>query len=166
MKNLRNDLQRPAKRLVHNTGIPAGKQQKSSSQTKKGKPISPKYREFILGLLRQIYYDGMRSGDLSRTQVPTFPKVEVPDSHFDFLTEDEQSEILAKISKYDYPIYHTILWYGIRPSEVRALKRDCVIGDFDQIVIRRTFTRNNILRENPKETDGGLSHYWMKLKRS
>jgi hypothetical protein len=40
MKNLRNDLQRPAKRLVHNTGIPAGKQQKSSSQTKKGKPRS------------------------------------------------------------------------------------------------------------------------------
>jgi hypothetical protein len=40
MKNLRNDLQRPAKRLVHNTGISAGKQQKSSSQTKKGKPRS------------------------------------------------------------------------------------------------------------------------------
>jgi len=40
MKNLRNDLQRPAKRLVHNIGIPAGKQQKSSSQTKKGKSRS------------------------------------------------------------------------------------------------------------------------------
>ena len=40
MKNLRNDLQRPAKRPVHSIGIPAGKQQKSSSQTKKGKPRS------------------------------------------------------------------------------------------------------------------------------
>jgi hypothetical protein len=40
MKNLPNDLQRPATRPVHSTGIPAGKQQKSSSQTKKGKPRS------------------------------------------------------------------------------------------------------------------------------
>lgn len=119
--------------------------------SKKGKPISAKYREFILGLLRQIYYDGMRSGDLTRAQVPMFPTVDVPDAPFDFLTEEEQLEILAKIPKHDYPIYHTILWYGIRPSEVRALKRDCILGDFDQILIRRTFTKNNRLRENPKE---------------
>jgi hypothetical protein len=40
MKNLRNDLQRPAKRPVHSIDIPAGKQLKSSSQMKKGKPSS------------------------------------------------------------------------------------------------------------------------------
>jgi len=31
------------------------------------------------------------------------------------------------------------------------LKRDCIYKDFDQIVIKRTFARNNRLRENPKE---------------
>ena len=40
MKTLRNDLQRPATRPAHSTGVPAGKQQKSSNQTKKGKPRS------------------------------------------------------------------------------------------------------------------------------
>lgn len=40
MRNLPNDLQRSATRPVHSTGIAAGKQQKSSRQTKKGKPKS------------------------------------------------------------------------------------------------------------------------------
>ena len=38
MKNLRNDLQRPAKRPAHSTGVPVGEHQKSSGQTKKGRP--------------------------------------------------------------------------------------------------------------------------------
>jgi hypothetical protein len=38
MKNLRNDLQRPATRPAHSTRVPVGEHQKSSSQTKKGKP--------------------------------------------------------------------------------------------------------------------------------
>ena len=40
MKNLPHDLQCSAIRPVHSTGIPAGKQQKSTSQTKKSKPRS------------------------------------------------------------------------------------------------------------------------------
>ena len=40
MKNLRNDLQWSATQPVHSTGVLSGKQQESSNQTKKGKPIS------------------------------------------------------------------------------------------------------------------------------
>ena len=40
MKNLPNELQWSATRPVHSTGVPAGKQQKSSGQTKKDKPRS------------------------------------------------------------------------------------------------------------------------------
>jgi len=40
MKSLRNDLQRPVTRPAHSTGVPVGKHQKSSGQTKKGKPRS------------------------------------------------------------------------------------------------------------------------------
>ena len=80
--------------------------------------MSPKYREFVIGLLRNIYYDGMNSGDLLRSQVPVFPNVETPPKHFDILTEDEQDQILAKIPDYDFPIFHTIITYGIRSSEV------------------------------------------------
>jgi hypothetical protein len=38
MKSLRNDLQRPVTWPAHSTGVPAGKRQKNSGQTKKGKP--------------------------------------------------------------------------------------------------------------------------------
>lgn len=40
MKNLPNDLQCSATRPVHSSGIPAGKQQKSTRQMKKGQPRS------------------------------------------------------------------------------------------------------------------------------
>jgi hypothetical protein len=40
MKNPPNDLQQSTTRPVHSTGIPAGKQQKSTRQTKKGQPRS------------------------------------------------------------------------------------------------------------------------------
>jgi hypothetical protein len=40
MKNQPNDLQWSATRPVHSTGIPAGKQQKGTRQTKKGQPRS------------------------------------------------------------------------------------------------------------------------------
>jgi len=40
MKNPPNDLQWSATRPVHSTGIPAGKQQKGTRQTKKGQPRS------------------------------------------------------------------------------------------------------------------------------
>lgn len=120
-------------------------------KTRKKQPLSPKYRQDILGTLRQMFNDALASEDITRSQVPVFPKIEIPQKGFDVLTEREQDEILQKIDCHDRPIYHFILWYGVRPSEARALKRDAVIGDFDQILIRRTFTRNNRIRENPKE---------------
>jgi len=90
----------------------------AETKVKGGNLMSPKYREFVIGLLRNIYYDGMSTGDLLRSQVPVFPKVETPPKHFDILTEDEQDQILAKIPDYDFPIFHTIITYGIRSSEV------------------------------------------------
>jgi len=88
---------------------------------------------------------------LIRAQVPVFPTIEVPDPGFEVLQENEQDEILEKIPDFDRPIFGFILQYATRPSEARAIKRDAVIGDFDKIVIRRTFTRNNRLKDNPKE---------------
>ena len=72
----------------------------------------------------------MKAG-LAAQQVFLFPNIETLPNQFDILTED------------DFPIFHTIITYGIRPSEVRALKRYCIYGDLDQIVIKRTFTGNN-----------------------
>jgi integrase len=120
-------------------------------KVKGNKTMSPKYREGVIGVIRQIFFDGLRSGDLNRIHVPVFPQIDVPDAYFDFLTEDEQDENLKKIPMYDRPIFHFILWYGVRPSEARALMRDCILGNFDEVVIRRTFSRNNRLRDNPKE---------------
>lgn len=113
--------------------------------------MSPKYREDIMGILRQMYNDSLKSEEISRAQVPVFPTIEVPDPGFEVLQENEQDEILEKIPDFDRPIFGFILQYATRPSEARAIKRDAVIGDFDKIVIRRTFTRNNRLKDNPKE---------------
>lgn len=116
-----------------------------------GKPMSAKFRADILGVLRQMYNDGLQSGELSRVQVPVFPRVNVPDPSFDILTVDEQDQVLSHIPEHDLPIYHFIVTYGVRPSEARALKRDAIMGDFESAAIRRTFTLNNKLRESPKE---------------
>ena len=113
--------------------------------------ISPKYRQDIIGVLRQMFNDALESEDIDRAQLPVFPTIVVPQTGFEVLEEEEQDEILEKIPDYDRPIYHFIITYGTRPSEARALKKDAIIGDFDRIVIRRTFSRNNRLRENPKE---------------
>ena len=42
-------------------------------KVKGGKGMSPKYREGVLGVLRNIFHDGLRSGDLSRMHIPVFP---------------------------------------------------------------------------------------------
>lgn len=123
----------------------------AEQKVRSGNLMSAKYRQDIIGVLRIMYNDALKAGELTRVQVPVFPEVEVPETDFDILTEDEQDEVLAKIPSHDRPIYNFILWYGVRPSEGRALMRDSIIGDFEQVVIRRTFTRNNKLRENPKE---------------
>ena len=113
--------------------------------------MSPKYRQDIIGVLRQMFNDALGAEDISRGQLPVFPSIEVSDTGFEILEEYEQDEILEKIQPHDRAIYHFIITYGTRPSEGRALKRDAIIGDFEKAVIRRTFSRNNRLRENPKE---------------
>lgn len=123
----------------------------SGLKVKGDKGMSQKYRQDIIGVLRQIFNDALQAEDITRAQLPVFPTIEVPQTGFEILKEEEQDEILAKIPEYDKAIYHFIITYGVRPSEVRALKNDAVIGNFDRIVIRRTFSRNNRLRENPKE---------------
>ena len=123
----------------------------SGLKVKGDKGISPKYRQDIIGVLRQMFHDALEAEDITRAQLPVFPTIEVPQTGFEVLEEEDQDEILARIPDDDRPIYHFIITYGVRPSEVRALKRDAVIGNFDRIVIRRTFSRNNRLRENPKE---------------
>lgn len=123
----------------------------AEQEVRNGKLMSAKYRTDILGVLRTMYKDGLESGVLNRAQVPVFPKVNIPEKHFDVLEEHEQDEILQKIPEHDQPIYHFIMWYGVRPSEARALMRDAIKADYTEATIKRTFTRNNSLKENPKE---------------
>ena len=123
----------------------------SSLKVKGDRLISPKYRQDIIGVLRQIFNDALEAEDIDRAQLPVFPTIVVPETGFEVLEEEEQDEILGKVPDYDRPIYHFIITYGIRPSEARALKKDAVIGNFDRVITRRTFSRNNRLRENPKE---------------
>jgi hypothetical protein len=75
MKNLPNDLQWPATRPAHSTGISFGKQQKSFSQTKKGKsrsktksrqietqPLLPNRNRKITGSFAFIEHRFLRDG--------------------------------------------------------------------------------------------------------
>ena len=116
-----------------------------------GKLMSVKYRQDILGTLKTMYHDGQRSGELTRAKVPVFPVFEETGGYWDVLEEEDQYIILSYIPPHDYPIYHFIIWYGIRPSEARAIQRDAISKDLSKATIKRTFSRNNRLRAYPKE---------------
>lgn len=75
--------------------------------------MSAKYRQDILGILRQIYHDALHSGVLDRSQVPVWPQIKMPEKGFDVLTMDEQDQILEKIPDKDKPIYLFMFTYAL-----------------------------------------------------
>jgi integrase len=85
-------------------------------------------------------------------KMPGFPSIEVPQSEIKWMTREWQQKTLAEIPERDRPIFLLCVTWGVRQSEARALKWDCV--DFEQeiITIKRTFSGSgtNHLQEYTK----------------
>ena len=83
-------------------------------------------------------------------EIPFIPEVKVPEPSIKWIDQDKQVEIIKAIPKEHKDIFVFILTYGVRPSEARALKWDCVFFQDELIIIKRTFSDKR-LYEIPKE---------------
>ncbi len=73
-------------------------------------------------------------------EIPYIPEVKVPEPPIRWISQEDQEKILSAIPEEHRDIFIFILTYGLRPSEARALKWDCVFFKDELIIIRRNFS--------------------------
>jgi integrase len=107
--------------------------------------LSLKYQKNILDSLRHFFrwLDEEKLID----DIPTFPKIEVPEHDFKVLSPESQELILDHIPLKHKPIFVFLFNQGCRPSEARALKWKDIEGDI--VTYRRTWS-GRTLRETTK----------------
>jgi integrase len=96
-------------------------------------------------------------------KVPVFPIIRVPESIPSWTSIQNQWKLLNGIPEQHKPIFATILFQGMRPSEVRALKqKDIDLGN--RILIpRRTFSKSKIVeRTKGRNVKPRLIHLCLK----
>jgi len=107
-----------------------------------------KTQKNMMDLLRKYFNDLFDREEILRK--PKFPKIEIPEPHWNWVGEDLQNLIYEQIPDVHKPIFAFIKEHGVRPGEARALfKEDC---DFERgaVIIRRNFS-NEILRNVTKQ---------------
>ncbi|MDR2861985.1 MAG: site-specific integrase, partial [Syntrophobacterales bacterium] len=83
--------------------------------------------------------------------VPSFPKMSMGEPpEIEYLTLEQQEQILTHISVEDVPIFRFAMEYGVRVGEIRALKPDAIKDG--RVHIKRAFSENE-LRERTKTGD-------------
>ncbi len=73
-------------------------------------------------------------------ELPYIPEVKVPEPAIQWISKEDQEKILSAIPEEHRDIFVFILTYGLRPSEARALKWDCVFFKDELFVIKRNFS--------------------------
>ncbi|MGA1841556.1 MAG: tyrosine-type recombinase/integrase [bacterium] len=114
-------------------------------------PLEDKGKYNIIGVLKKILQDAWRNEDI--THVPPFPKLSYNHPEIEYLTLDQQENILKAIPTRHRPIFQFMMEYGVRPQEARALQRDSIKDG--KIIIRRVFS-DNTLREGTKTGSKGV----------
>jgi integrase len=114
--------------------------------------LAPKTKYNVVSALRTMLNDAWRDEDISG--VPPFPKMETGAGDFvEYLTLEQQDQILAEIPEADRPIFEFGMEFGLRVQEVRAIKKDCLTEN--EITIRRAFVEND-MKETTKTGDKGV----------
>lgn len=101
--------------------------------------------------LKKIFNDAYRNQDIFR--VPPFPKMSYDKPEIEYLTLDQQQQIIEAIPQRHRPIFQFMMEYGVRPGEARGLQKDCIKDG--QIIIKRAFS-DEILRETTKTGEKGV----------
>lgn len=107
--------------------------------------LSDKGKYNVMGALKTMLRWAYCSEDIKR--VPPFPALSYTLPEIEYLTLNQQNQILTHIPERDRPIFEFAMEYGLRVGEVRALQKDCVTST--EIIIRRAFSENT-LRERTK----------------
>jgi integrase len=112
----------------------------------KALPLSDKGRYNVMGALKSMVHWAYSNEEIKH--VPPFPKMTPGDSpEIEYLTVDQQEQVLAEVPAQDTAIYRFSMEYGLRVGEARAIKRDAIKGG--KIYIKRSFSDND-LRETTK----------------
>lgn len=109
-------------------------------------PYSIKGKYNVLTTLKSMLNYATKDG-IIRT-LPPFPKLSIglPDD-IQYLTYNEQQNVLQAIPEGQRGIFDLAMEYGLRIGEVCAIQKDCIVGN--ELIIKRSFS-NGQLRETTK----------------
>lgn len=111
--------------------------------------LSDKGKFNVMGALKSMVRWAYGNEEIKH--VPPFPKLSMGEPPaIEYLTIEQQEEVLTHIPPHDAPIFRFAMEYGLRVGEVRAIKRDAVKDG--KIYVRRAFSENE-LRERTKTGD-------------
>jgi integrase len=112
------------------------------------KRLSLKYQKNIVTSLMGFFRWCKENRYIS--EVPIYPKIKIPKRKVKTLKLKECLKILCRVPQEHQPIFTFLFFQGARPSEVRALKWDCINDGL--VVYKRTFSLNKLM-ESTKELD-------------
>lgn len=95
----------------------------------------------VLNCLKAILRYAWRNGDIKT--VPPFPVLEYQKPAIKWIDEATQADILENIPEHDRYIFKFMAWYGVRPSEARALQKSDLQAD--NITITHSFSLNKLV---------------------
>jgi integrase len=98
-------------------------------------------------ILNEAYYNGYLQKKIH------FPRLENPMGEIEYLEREDQEIILSAIPQEHKPIFIFMMEYGCRPSEARALMKDCIRNS--RVTIKRAFS-DDMLYESTKTGSKGV----------
>jgi integrase len=110
------------------------------------KHLSLKYQKNIMDSLMGFFRWCKENRYIS--ELPIYKKISVPEHIPKTLSLQDRLKILCRVPEEHQPIFTFLFFQGARPSEVRALKWDCIEGDV--VTYRRTFSNHKLI-ETTKE---------------
>lgn len=98
-------------------------------------------------ILNEAYYNGFLQNKIH------FPRLENPMGEIEYLEREEQEIILSVIPQEHKPIFIFMMEYGCRPSEARALMKDCIRNS--RVTVKMAFS-DDTLNESTKTGSKGV----------
>lgn len=99
----------------------------------------------VMSCLKTMMRYAWRNEDIKT--VPPFPKLSYQLPEIEYLTFEQQNQVIDQIPETDQPVFYFMQEYGVRPGEATALMRDCVTDT--EIIIRRSLSAG-VLKESTK----------------
>ena len=103
---------------------------------------SRKYRKNILTTVYAMMEDARRKGDIKQApeKIIFKGKFTIPRKKKAWIDKPTQYRILEHMPRCHHPIFLFLFTTGVRPSESRALQKDDVYKDLEQVVIRHNMS--------------------------